>query len=82
MVQNRQKVKKNKKLAIFGTFFKVDFFENYTSNEAETKLKRFLSPKGAFLSLFKKSQKWSKIVKKLRLTPLLYSKSIFLMYYL
>ena len=44
MVQNRQKVKVNpftfwRNLVIFGTFFKVDFFENYTSNEAETKLK-------------------------------------------
>ena len=33
--------------------------------------KRFLRPKEAFLSILKKSQKWSKIVKKLRLTPLL-----------
>ena len=67
MVQNRQKVKKNKKLAIFGTFFKVDFFENYTSNEAETKLN----------TLFKRSQKWYKIVKKLRLTPLLSREGFF-----
>ena len=49
--------------------------------------KRFLRPKEAFLSILKKSQKWSKIVKKLRLTALLlveiwpflglFSKSIF-----
>ena len=68
---------------LFGEkFFFRKFFENYTSNEAETKLKRFLSPKGAFLSLFKKSQKWSKIVKKLKKTKSwpfleLFSKSIF-----
>ena len=40
MVQNREKVKVNpftfcRNLAIFGTFFKVDFFESYTSNEAQ-----------------------------------------------
>ena len=44
MDQNYQKVKVNpftfwRNLAILGTFFTVDFFENYTSNRAETKLK-------------------------------------------
>ena len=51
-------------LAIFRTFFKDNFPEKYTSNEAQTKLITFLRPKEAFLSLSNKSQKWSKIVKK------------------
>ena len=47
LVQNRQKVKVNpftfrRNLAIFGTFFKVKFFEKYPSNQAQTKLKTLL----------------------------------------
>ena len=72
LVQNRQKVKVNpftfwQNSAISETFFKVNFYENYTSNEAQTKLKTFLRPKETFLRHLKKSQKLSKIVKKLRL---------------
>ena len=47
MVQNRQKVKVNpftfwRNLANFGTFFKVNFLEKYTSNEAQTKIKKLV----------------------------------------
>ena len=41
MVQNRQKVKKVKVKA----FFKVNFLENYTSNEAQTRLKTLYKAK-------------------------------------
>ena len=59
MARNRQKVKVNpftfwRNLVIFGTFFKVNFPKNYTSNEAQT-------PKEPFFVPFIKSQKWSKI---------------------
>ena len=83
MVQNRQKDKVNnpltlsRNLAIFGILILWDFgnlaiLKKYTSKEVETKLKRFLRPNESFLRILKKSQKWSKIVKKLRLTPLLF----------
>ena len=39
MVQNRQKVKVNPFTLFSGPFFEVNFLENYTSNEAQTKLK-------------------------------------------
>ena len=39
MVQNRRKVKVNPFNFFGGPFFKVNFLENYTSNEAQTKLK-------------------------------------------
>ena len=57
---------------------KVNFFQNYTSNEAQKpSWKRFQWPKEAFFSLFNKSQKWFKIVKNLRLTPLLFFGGLF-----
>ena len=64
MVQNRQNVKVNpftfwRNLTIFGTFFKVHFFENYTSYEAQTQLKTFFTG----LKNFKNGPKSSKKVK-------------------
>ena len=43
MVQNRQKVKVNPITLFWGSFFKANFFHNYTSNEAQTKLKTIIS---------------------------------------
>ena len=60
MVQNRQKVNVNPFTFLRGPFFKVNFFENCTSNEAQAKnafngLKKLFQP-------YITSQKWSKIV--------------------
>ena len=59
--------------SFLGAFFQSQFSrELYIQSSSNQANKRFSRPKEAFLILLKKSQKWSKIVKKLRLTPLLF----------
>ena len=41
MVQNRRKVKVNPFTFLGRSLFKVNFLDNYTSNEAQTQLKTF-----------------------------------------
>ena len=43
LVQNRLKVKVNPFTLFWGPFFQSQFFHNYTSNEAQTKLKTIIS---------------------------------------
>ena len=79
MVENRQKVKVNPiTFYLFyyfflggGAFYKVNFLEKYTSNQAQTKLKTlFKALNQPFLSLSKQSQNVKVKLEVKKLTPL------------
>ena len=55
--------------AISETFFKVNFYENYTSNEAQTKLEPLLKAKICFFEAFKKNSKMDQNRQKVNLKP-------------